>query len=125
MTNESRSPHWEAQMHNAQPRSRFSDSSRVFSMRAVALGLLLALGAAMAQNQDTTLDVLVPAEFPDIDTCETVSGDQSMVKYHVFSRLFTFNEGMEPEPDLVVDESISEDGTEWTFELREGVTFHD
>ncbi len=92
---------------------------------AAAFLLLSAAAAAFAQNQDTTLDVLVPAEFPDIDTCETVSGDQSMVKYHVYSRLFTFNEGMEPEPDLVVDESISEDGTEWTFELREGVTFHD
>lgn len=111
-------------MYLEQLRSRLDDSLTLL-VRAGALLLLLSLGTALAQSQDTTLDVLVPAEFPDIDTCETVSGDQSMLKYHVFSRLFTFNEGMEPEPDLVIGESISEDGTEWTFELREGVTFHD
>ena len=91
------------------------------ALAALALVLALALGTARAQ----TLDVLVPAEFPNLDTCETVSGDQSMIKYHVYSRLFTFSEAMEPEPDLVVAESLSEDGREWTFELREGVTFHD
>ncbi|HEX7040043.1 MAG TPA: ABC transporter substrate-binding protein [Trueperaceae bacterium] len=106
-------------------RSRFRGAAFVAGMSAALLLLALPFGTALAQSQDTTLDVLVPAEFPDIDTCETVSGDQSMVKYHVFSRLFTFNESMEPEPDLVVGESISDDGTEWTFELREGVTFHD
>lgn len=91
----------------------------------IVIWLFTMLGSAMAQAEDTTLDVLVPAEFPDIDTCETISGDQSMVKYHIYSRLYTFNENMEPEPDLVTRESISEDGTEWTFELRPDVTFHD
>ncbi len=107
MTYVTRSPLWEVQMYKAQQRHKLSDRPLTLWVRATALLLLLALGNAMAQNQDTTLDVLVPAEFPDIDTCETVSGDQSMVKYHVYSRLFTFNEGMEPEPDLVVGESIT------------------
>lgn len=125
MMYESRSPLWEVNMYKAQLRQKLRGHPLAICVRSTVLMLLLALGTAMAQNQDTTLDVLVPAEFPDIDTCETVSGDQSMVKYHVYSRLFTFNESMEPEPDLVVGESISEDGTEWTFNLRKGVTFHD
>ncbi len=112
-------------MYGSHTRSRPAEAALRFGLVAIALLLTATLGTALAQSGDTTLDVLVPAEFPDIDTCETVSGDQSMVKYHVYSRLFTFNENMEPEPDLVVGESISEDGTEWTFQLREGVTFHD
>lgn len=99
--------------------------ARALSMVLLVIIALSVGGTALAQPSDETLDVLVPAEFPNIDTCETVSGDQSMVKYHVYSRLYTFNENMEPEPDLITDESISEDGTEWTFQLREGVKFHD
>jgi len=100
--------------------------------RSLWAGLILAmltmatLGTAAAQaNDPTDLSVLVPAEFPDLDPCETVSGDQSMVMYHVYSRLYTFNERMEPEPDLVVADAVSDDGTTWTFDLRPGVTFHD
>ena len=83
---------------------------------------VLTAGAAPA---DRVLTVLVPAEFPHLDPSETVSGDQYMVKYHVYNRLYTFNEKMEPFPDLVSHESISKDGTAWTFDLRPGVKFHD
>jgi len=70
------------------------------------------------------LTVLVPAEFPHLDPGETVSGDQYMLKYHIFNRLFTFTDKMDPVPDLVVKESVSKDGTTWTFDLRSGVKFH-
>lgn len=106
-------------------RSRLDLARRPRLLAATLAIALWSLASGFASAQDTTLDVLVPAEFPNIDTCETVSGDQSMVKYHVYSRLYTFTETMEPVPDLVVNESISDDGTEWTLELREGVTFHD
>ena len=91
------------------------------------VGWMLMLGGpALAQSGAADeLTVLVPAEFPDIDPCETVSGDQSMLKYHIYSRLYTFNEKMEPQPDLVTGEKISDDGTTWTLQLRPGATFHD
>jgi peptide/nickel transport system substrate-binding protein len=72
-----------------------------------------------------TLTVLVPAEFPHLDPSEVVSGDQYMVKYHIYNRLYTFNERMEPFPDLVAKDAVSKDGTVWTFDLRPGVKFHD
>jgi len=67
----------------------------------------------------------VPAEFPHLDPSEVISGDQYMVKYHIYNRLYTFDENMEPLHDLVVKDAVSEDGTTWTFDLRPGVTFHD
>ncbi|MEX2542906.1 MAG: ABC transporter substrate-binding protein [Trueperaceae bacterium] len=88
----------------------------------LALGLLL-LMAQHARGDDLT--VLVPSEFPSLSVCNTVSGDQNMLKYHIYSRLYTFDEQMQPQPDLVESESVSEDGTTWTLQLRPGVTFHD
>lgn len=93
---------------------------------AAVLFLVQITGMAVeAAPADKVLHVLVPAEFPHLDPSETVSGDQYMVKYHVYSRLYTFTEKMEPIPDLVTNESISKDGTTWTFDLRPGVKFHD
>jgi peptide/nickel transport system substrate-binding protein len=39
--------------------------------------------------------------------------------------LFRINEDLEPVPHLATDFSRSEDATEFTFQLEEGVTFHD
>jgi len=95
----------------------------------IAIGLLSALLPIFQKVEvagaDKVLTVLVPAEFPHLDPGETVSGDQYMLKYHIFNRLFTFNEKMEPFPDIVLNESLSKDGTNWTFDLRAGVKFHD
>ena len=86
--------------------------------------VLLASGAPAAA-QDKPLTVLLPLEFADMDPGEILSGDQSMVMYHVYCRLYTFNESMEPVPDVITQESVSADQKTWTLRLRKGVTFHD
>jgi peptide/nickel transport system substrate-binding protein len=98
---------------------------RLFLIPLVAAGLLLSAPPGSALAQQDTLTVLVPASFPNVDPGESVSGDQNMIVYHVFSRLYTFTEKMEPVPDLVTSESVSDDGTVWTFEIKAGVKFHD
>jgi ABC-type transport system substrate-binding protein len=99
---------------------------KTLGLLVVAFLILQLPGGVMnAAPASKVLTVLVPAEFPHLDPGETVSGDQYMLKYHIFNRLFTFNEKMEPFPDLVTKESLSKDGTTWTFDLRPGVKFHD
>lgn len=99
---------------------------KTLALLVAALFILQTTGRIVnAAPAGKVLTVLVPAEFPHLDPGETVSGDQYMLKYHLFNRLFTFNEKMEPFPDLVVNESVSKDGTTWTFDLRSGVKFHD
>lgn len=88
------------------------------------LATMLVSGAAV-RAQERPLTVLLPLEFADLDPAEILSGDQSMVMYHVYCRLYTFNESMEPVPDLVAQESVSADNKTWTLRLRTGVTFHD
>jgi peptide/nickel transport system substrate-binding protein len=93
---------------------------------AIFLFVLLAAGITADADADSrVLTVLVPAEFPHLDPAETISGDQYMVKYHIYNRLYRFSEKLEPIPELVVNESVSEDGTTWTFDIRPGVKFHD
>lgn len=43
----------------------------------------------------------------------------------IMSRLVRPDMDGRPSPDLALSWSANEDATEWTFELREGVTFHD
>ena len=89
------------------------------------LVLVLLASGAPAAAQDKPLTVLLPLEFADMDPGEILSGDQSMVMYHVYCRLYTFNESMEPVPDVIAQESVSADQKTWTLRLRKGVTFHD
>ncbi len=105
-------------------RSSMGLAAAVGFMAVLALFLVAGATGALAQS-GRTLTVLVPAEFPHLDPSEVVSGDQYMVKYHIYNRLYTFNEKMEPLRDLVVKDSVSKDGTTWTFDLRPNVKFHD
>lgn len=46
--------------------------------------------------------------------------------YHLYDGLVSFkDETLEIEPALALDWSVSDDGLVWTFNLREGVKFHD
>ncbi|MDY0236532.1 MAG: ABC transporter substrate-binding protein [Gudongella sp.] len=53
----------------------------------------------------------------------------SQIGYEVFSLIYdslvTIDENLEPVPNLAKSWEISEDGTEWTFKLEEGVKWHD
>lgn len=44
---------------------------------------------------------------------------------HIYDGLVIFDENLEPQPLLARSWTVSEDELEWTFELQEGVKFHD
>ena len=53
-------------------------------------------------------------------------GNSLTVAYQILENLvFVEPGGTELEPGLATEWSSNEDGTVWTFTLREGVTFHD
>lgn len=90
----------------------------------VVLLLILACAGPMAASAET-LTVLLPSEFPAMDPKEWTSGDQYMVMYHVFCRLYTYADDMTPLPDLVAEEKISDDQKTWTLRIKRGYRFHD
>ena len=95
---------------------------------AAAAGLALALGAGpvAAQTPPGVLIVGQIAEPKALDPAAVTAVNDFRILMNVYDGLVRYKSGtLEVEPALATDWEISEDGTEYTFTLREGVTFHD
>lgn len=67
-----------------------------------------------------------PEDASKLDPADVTDSESLLVTWHVYEGLTRYVPGgTEVEPALATDWSVSEDGLEWTFELRDGVTFHD
>jgi peptide/nickel transport system substrate-binding protein len=65
-------------------------------------------------------------EDPDsMDPAGTIQATASSVQTHIYDRLVYISEDRVPEPWVAEDWDVSDDGTELTFHIREGVLFHD
>lgn len=65
-------------------------------------------------------------EDPDsMDPAGTIQATASSVQTHIYDRLVYISEDVVPEPWVAEDWEASEDGTELTFHIREGLVFHD
>ena len=72
------------------------------------------------------LVVARPTDAVSLDPARTADIESLEVAEQVYGRLVRFSAGrLEPEPDLATSWKVSADGTIWTFQLREGVRFHD
>jgi len=61
-----------------------------------------------------------------LDPAYAVSGDDIGMSYHIYDNLVQYKgDTTEIIPALAQSWDVSEDGTVWTFHLREGVKFHD
>ncbi|MEK7867561.1 MAG: ABC transporter substrate-binding protein [Planctomycetota bacterium] len=61
-----------------------------------------------------------------LDPQNTTSGESVKVTTQIFDTLVDFaDDSSKVVPSLATKWTVSEDGKTWTFELREGVTFHD
>lgn len=86
--------------------------------------VLLSFGFAQAPDSDT----LVLAQSTDASTLEVSqigSRSEANIIGHVFGTLFEITETGEIVPFLAESYSVSEDGTEYSFKLHEGLTCHD
>jgi peptide/nickel transport system substrate-binding protein len=90
---------------------------------ASALALMATLGAAQAK---TDIVVAMQLEPPHLDPTSAAAGAIDSVLYsNVFEGLTRFMADGSVVPGLAESWEISDDGLEYTFTLREGVTFHD
>jgi peptide/nickel transport system substrate-binding protein len=89
-----------------------------------ALVLAAALSfTALAQNDQ--LRVATIGEPPGLDTMQPYGILAQHIGKHIYEGLLTFDADWRPVPHLVHEVDVSEDGTVYTFHLREGVPFHD
>ncbi|ASP21109.1 heme-binding protein A [Antarctobacter heliothermus] len=96
---------------------------------AAGTALALSIGAmsgALAQSPPGVLIVGQIAEPKSLDPSAITALNDFRIAFNVYDGLVRYKDGtLEVEPALATDWTISEDGTEYTFNLREGVSFHD
>ena len=101
---------------------------RRFIAGASALGAVtLSQGSAVAAvpRRGGTLRVSVDQAVTKINPLQTRVNCEYLVAELLYSGLTRLGPAMAPEPDLAHSWSYTEDLTEWTFNLREGLVFHD
>ncbi len=92
---------------------------------ATLLGMTTAV-PAIAQTPPGVLVIGQIAEPKSLDPSTVTAVNDFRILMNVYDGLVRYKSGtLEVEPALATGWTISEDGTEYTFDLREGVTFHD
>ena len=101
----------------------------MYHMSKLGLGLAAALLAApmvMAQTPPGVLVVGQIAEPKSLDPHAVTAVNDFRILMNVYDGLVRYKDGtLEVEPSLATSWSISEDGTEYTFDLQSGISFHD
>lgn len=90
----------------------------------------LALGAwhPMSVSAEECVNVVhyeSSGEKGSMDPADLISSDDSVHVYSVYNRLVDIDDSFDVVPELAKAWSVSEDGRTWTFELEQGVKFHD
>jgi peptide/nickel transport system substrate-binding protein len=92
-------------------------------------GLALGLGASPAKaaepKRSGTLTLLVEPEPTTLLTLTNSADPSLLVSAKVNEGLLTYDFDLNPRPQLATSWSVNADSTELTFQLREGVTWHD
>ena len=95
-------------------------------VKATWLAAALAICAVPAMAQQTDIRIGVALEPPILDpTAGAAEAIDIVVYQNVFEGLTRVDENGAVQPGLATDWTISEDGLTYTFNLAEGVTFHD
>ncbi len=92
---------------------------------ATALGFLLAAPAALAQQAGGTFVYVVQPEPPTLASFLSTSGPIGQVAAKIYDGLLEYDAELNPIPGLAESYSVSEDGLNVSFTLRQGVTWHD
>lgn len=97
------------------------------ALTAAALGaslLCLGTGDSAAQGQKTVTAVM-HADVKIFDPIVNTADITSRFALMVFDTLFSLDENLAPQPQMVGKYEISADGLSYTFVLRDGLKFHD
>lgn len=110
---------------------KFNRSIKLLFILALILGMMpLAAQAQMVPvPDDDTLVVAINGEPGSMDPSQVggaTGGSNFRIMMHVFASLYELGQADGAiDPYLAHSFSVSEDGTEWTFHLNEGLTCHD
>jgi peptide/nickel transport system substrate-binding protein len=95
------------------------------SLLGLASAALLAGTALTPASAETVLRATMHADVRTLDphwTTQTIAGIHGML---IYDTLFGVDDDGMPHPQMVGDYSVSDDGLEYSFTLRDGLKFHD
>jgi peptide/nickel transport system substrate-binding protein len=95
------------------------------SIMMVLAFLLVAVPVGAQMPDDNTLVVAQSVDVGALEPALVGSRAEANIFGHLFGTLYDITETGTLDPFLANSYSISEDGTEWTFTLNEGLTCHD
>jgi peptide/nickel transport system substrate-binding protein len=95
---------------------------RTFVFGAVAVPFLLKTG--LARSAAKTLRVIPHADLKNIDPIWTTAYISRNHGYMVYDTLFAMDDELVPQPQMVGAWEASADKKSWTFQLRDGLSFH-
>jgi len=99
---------------------------RVLYAAAVAAAFSTGMGQATAQTPPNVLVVGQIAEPKSLDPHAVTAVNDFRILMNIYDGLVRYKDGtLEVEPALAESWTISDDGLTYTFDLRDGVTFHD
>lgn len=75
-------------------------------------------------QQGGSLNVALIGDPPTLDIHQSTADIVSLITWHIYEPLFTWDEDYEIMPELASTHEVSDDGLTQTIELRDGVTFH-
>ncbi len=97
-----------------------------WTLRAMAVGAVMAVSSALAQTPPGVLVVGQIAEPKSLDPQAVTAVNDFRILMNLYDGLVRYKDGtLEVEPALATDWTISEDGKEYTFTLRDDASFHD
>ena len=97
-------------------------------LKPIAAALVLAGIANPGSAQDQDKEVLQAVPYADLRNLDPVWTTAIITRHHaymIYDTLFAKDENLEPQPQMVGEWDVSEDGMTYTFTLRDGLLFHD
>jgi len=91
-------------------------------LASAVVAAALAVGAAFAQSG--TLVVALDATPANLDQMSNTTLEVTFPASHIFEQLFDFDVSGRPQPGLAESYEVDATGRTWTFQLRQGVLFH-
>ena len=90
--------------------------------RVAGAALAAVLTWPMLAQAETTLRIVPQADLKILDTVFTTANITSNHGYMIYDTLFSLDQNLEPQPQMVESYERSDDGLLWQFTLRDGLT---
>ena len=98
---------------------------RLLTGLIAGVSIMLTASISNATPPDDTFVVGLPTDTIGLEPAQISSRHTANILKHIFGTLFFISESGTLDPNLADSYSVSDDGKEYTFTLRKGLTCHD